>query len=229
MGQRLTDLNFEEWVVHIFDHPVADPAWHWDMNAEWWSSAPEETISYLTQLFENDGAILAPYSDAQLNQGFWYLVSSASGDYLRILQDSALPIQDRVRCIQSIFNLYEQVFAVRCSPHLSNLLRTNEPQPNDLSALNAVCYMWWDILFLYGAMEIDNLQIISEAVLNVMKKTLELDSIACQESALHGLGHWHHYFPKETYDIIEEWLEKHPNISEELREYAERAQAGAVL
>jgi hypothetical protein len=72
MGFKLTDLSFKEWVKHVFDHPVTDPAWHFDINSEWWDSSSEEAMHYMTQLFENDGAILAPYSDAQLNQGLWY-------------------------------------------------------------------------------------------------------------------------------------------------------------
>lgn len=229
MGQELIDLSFEEWVVHIFDHPVTNPAWHFDPNSAWWYSSEEESISYLTQLFENNGAILAPYSDAQLNQGLWYLVGIHSGDYLRVIRDNSVPLADRIRCIESIFNFYEHVFAVRCSPHLCYLLETSEPEPAGLSALNSVCYMWWDISPLYGAMEIDNLQLISEAVLNVMKKALELDSVACQESALHGLGHWHFEFPQEVNNIIDSWLAEHLSISEDLKFYAERAQVGRVL
>lgn len=229
MGQGISDLSFDEWIVHIFDHPVSDPAWYWDANAEWWYRSPEETIDYMTRLFENAGTILAPYSDAQLNISLWYIASSTASEYMGTLQDSSVPIQNRIRCIESMFEFFKQVFAVRCSSHLSNLLRTSEPNPAGLSALNSVCYMWWDISPLYGAMEVDNLQIMSETILNVMKKTLELDSIACQESALHGLGHWKRYFPKETHDTIKNWLDKHPHLSEDLKFYAERAQVGRVL
>jgi hypothetical protein len=230
MGQELIDLSFEEWVKHIFDHPVTDPAWYWDTDRDWWSESesPSTTVSFMTQLFENGGFILAPYSDAQINQAFWYIDSEIHG-YMYTLREPRVPLSNRLRCINSIYNLFEQVFAKRCSQHLSHVRRPSEPNPEGLSELNSICYMWWDISPLYGAMEVDNLQLISEAVLNVMKKALELDSVACQESALHGLGHWHLYFPAQVYDIIEAWFKKHPNLSEGLRLYAERAQSGGVL
>ena len=95
MGHGLSDITFEEWVVHIFDHPVTDPAWYWDMEAEWWSSSSEEQVRYMTQLFENAGAVLVLYSDAQVNQGLWYMDSSASGDYMRVLEYASVPINDR--------------------------------------------------------------------------------------------------------------------------------------
>ena len=256
MGYGLTDLSFEEWITHIFDHPVTDPAWHWDMNAEWWSSSSEEQVSYMRQLFENAGTVLARYSDAQVNQGLWYMVNSATADYMRVLEDADILLEDRKQCIQSIFNLYTQVFAQRCSRHLSHLIRSAAPKPEGLSDLNTVCYMWWDIIPIYGVLKnyievIDRMDLSLElresikehsitidtedhremerSVLELMKRTLEIDHLACQESSLHGLGHWQKYFPKEVSRIVENWLIRNPNISEELRLYAERAQSGRVL
>nr|MBA3874138.1 hypothetical protein [Anaerolineae bacterium] len=141
--------------------------------------------------------------------------------------NSKVLLDDRLRCINSIFTLYQQVFAVRCSPHLSNVIRSVELEPDDLNVLNSICYMWWDISPLYPDMEVDNLQLVRNAVLNVMRKTLELDSIVCQESALHGLGHWDRL--PETTDIIGNWFKQHTNAPDELRLYAIRAQSGGVL
>ncbi|MEP6987554.1 MAG: hypothetical protein ABI970_18255, partial [Chloroflexota bacterium] len=108
MGQELTDLSFEDWVKYIFNHPVTDPAWHWETDIDWWSESesPEITVSFMTQLFENAGEILAPYFDAQVNQGLWYIDSEIQG-YMYTLRNSKVLLDDRLRCINSIFTLYQ--------------------------------------------------------------------------------------------------------------------------
>ena len=137
MGQGLSDITFEEWIIHIFDHQVTDPAWYWDKDAEWWDYSPEDAIDYMTRFFENAGAILTPYSDAQINVSLWYMASNAASDYMRVLEDSAVPIDARKQCIQAIFNLYQQVFAKRCTQHLSQF--SSGPE---IGSLNSICYMW---------------------------------------------------------------------------------------
>ena len=67
------------------------------------------------------------------------------------------------------------------------------------------------------------------ACLRVMTGALKLSSIACQESALHGLGHWKRYFPKEVEKVISDFLKHNPNTVADLRKYALRAKRGDVL
>lgn len=61
-----------------------------------------------------------------------------------------------------------------------------------------------------------------------MERTLQLDNIACQESALHGLGHWHSAYPKEVERIIDAFLQSNLNIRPELEQYAQSARIGMV-
>ena len=67
------------------------------------------------------------------------------------------------------------------------------------------------------------------AILDVMTQTLNLDSDACREGALHGLGHWAMYYPKRVAAIIDEFLKKNPDLRPELRNYALGARTGCVL
>ena len=68
------------------------------------------------------------------------------------------------------------------------------------------------------------------SVLKLMQRTLDIDHLACRESALHGLGHWKFEHPDEVELIIDNWLEKHKNtISNPLKEYAEAARTGRIL
>lgn len=70
---------------------------------------------------------------------------------------------------------------------------------------------------------------VDSAFLASMRAILAIDHVACQESALHGLGHWHHDHPAAVEGIIDEFLERKSSFRGELREYADSARAGCVL
>ncbi len=61
-----------------------------------------------------------------------------------------------------------------------------------------------------------------------MMQTLCLNSDACRESALHGLGHWHLYHSDKVEDIIDDFLASPAKVSCKLREYALAAREGVV-
>ena len=221
-------VSFEQWVQHIFNHPITDPAWYWDLDADEragandaeWTAAT--TVAFLTETFMQAGTVLLSYSDAQVNQGLNYLVSGNCSDWMYDVLDDSVPWLERRQCIHSIYTLFEQCFAKRCSPHLSHL---DEPGANPL---NSVCYMWWDSFPAYGQPKNPARREVDAALLRVMQQTLYLDSDACCESALHGLGHWRMYYPKVTL-IIDEFLTHGPKLRDDLAMYALQARRGRVL
>ncbi|MBI5687640.1 MAG: hypothetical protein HZC54_21425 [Verrucomicrobia bacterium] len=222
MAKLLTNLTFEEWVRYLFDHPVTDPGWHFDIDADDAKLEPQQVVSYATRLFEGAGELLAPYTDAQVNQGLWFLISEGVSP-LYTLNDPVVPLPDRVGCVRAITEVFKQCFLPRCTPHLSAM---DEP---GAGALNPVCYMWWDIFPLRGEPQDESRREINAARLLVMETTLELPSVACQESALHGLAHWGIYYKEPCQNIISAFLRRHPDLRPELREYAECAKHSHVL
>ena len=66
-------------------------------------------------------------------------------------------------------------------------------------------------------------------LLGVMKQVLALDSVACQESALHGLGHWQMDYPECVRNAIDEFLARSKDARSELLAYAERVRTGYIL
>ena len=225
MRKQLKDLTFDQWLTHVFDHPV-DPMkleWYWDPDADWWDGPAAHTIEFLMRTFENSRDVLQPYSDAQLNQGLWYIVSNACSNHMFALTDSSVPWPARHRCVRSIHSLFEQCFAAHCTPHLSHL---DEP---GAGPLNSVCYMWWDIIPISGQPDNPEHTEIDKEILGVLESTLHIDSIACRESALHGLGHWHLSYPKQVEAIISAFLENKSELRKDLQTYAMNAYGGCIL
>jgi hypothetical protein len=74
----------------------------------------------------------------------------------------------------------------------------------------------------------DNSGVIDTACLKVMRLTLDLDSDACRESALHGLGHWAYLYPQQVKTIIDAWLARNRQLTGELKAYALAARRGYV-
>jgi hypothetical protein len=225
MDRQSTNLTFEEWLIYVFDRPVDDSRleWYWDSEADWWHGGNVQIIEFMTQAFENAEALFEPYSDAQLKQGLWFIASNGCSDYMFALLDPGVPWSARERCVRSIHNLFEACFAKRCTPHLSHL---DEP---GASRLNAVCYMWWDLLPIAAQSNDPDHAGLDREILGVMESTLRLDSVACQESALHGLGHWQHDYPQRVGELIDTFLQSQKNLREELRTYAKSAARGCVL
>jgi hypothetical protein len=221
MGMELTNPTFVKWLKSNFDHPVTGSAWD-EVNTGWRRRPPSVSIECITCAFENSAQVFILFSDAQLNQGLLCLIDV--GGEIHALFDDAMPLPARLRCIRSIFTLFEQCFAARCS---SNLLQDDKKA----SALNSVCSMWWDIFPTWGRPESPNPahNKLDEECLNVMKRTLYLNSDACRESALHGLGHWHLTYSNKVTSVIDEFLESRPKISRKLRDYALAVREGAVL
>jgi hypothetical protein len=223
MSNAIDFLSFEDWVYFIFDHPAEGPEWHADPDAPFWNGPAALTAEYVTRLFDEPFPVLDGFSDAELNKGFWYLISPGLGEHMLCLDDPAVALDKRVRCIRSCTNLFRTLFLPRCSGHLSHL---DEPHSNPL---NSICYMWWDIMPVYGGPRPEDRDALQRTAIATMGSILVLDSIACQESALHGLGHWHHPFPQEAETLIDSFVRKHPHMRPELAAYARAARCGCVL
>jgi hypothetical protein len=223
------DISFDEWVRYVFDHPVLDPKWWWQSresghNQEWNESAdPARTLSYLTRLFEAPEGLLERLSRAQIDQGLNYLLSNACSNHMFVLLDANLPWSDRRRCFDAMIPLYAKLMA----PVYQDDLGHKEYQAADPQRPTFSCYMWWDVVPLYGGMDHCDRDKINDAVLHIFEQVLKLKAESCLESVLHGLGHWHMDLPERTEPIVRRFLSR-SDISEDLRSYAEYAAVGSV-
>ncbi len=234
MENMLTNLSFDEWIRFVFDHPVTDPEWYWAEDHDFWDPTvqPRVTVSYLTKVFKNPVACLTAYTDSQIDQGLWYVVHEACSNHMLALTDKRVPLPERLEGFRSIFKLFDELFLPRCS---ANLLYMDEKDQGKRNPLDSACYMWWDLMwwavlrFPDLTPSVDNMEATADMVLDVIIRTLALNSDACRESALHGLGHWHAYDPPRIERIVDDFLANYPHIRPELLAYAQRAREGRVL
>jgi hypothetical protein len=220
------DITFREWVKFVFDHAESEGAWYnLDNRVSWDARArPLLTIQYMTNLFTNADAPLSQFSNLQLRHGLWYIADIACSNHTQVLidLDNSVPMADRVKCIHSMFTLFEALFARRCAQHLFYQGSSDNP-------LNLICDMWWDLVGGYGWAIHPAWSDMNDAFLSTLTKILELDSVACRGSALHGLGHWQTHCRVRVWKIVTKFLKHHPEIDPNLRKFALDARSGNVM
>jgi len=210
MGQpAILDISrfpFEEFINFLFDREVPlesekrDP-WYWDAPVTF---DPELVCLHYLRLFNEPQFLLQRFSRAQLEQGVWAIESpTLECSVAEVISIKNLPFLLRERCVRSMFHLFERLFAI---------------EPLETSA-----HMWWDCLCydwhcgnrnrLLGGEDL----LMQDVMFETLSSILALDSEFCQRAALHGLGHLHH---PATEQLIQQYLNRHPSLDQELREYA---------
>ncbi len=188
----------------IFNHAVSGGTAHMSW---WWQSEivfePAEHVANLTSIFRNPQPLRSRYTRDQMEQGFWFLISGASGALEDVLWDSEVPWHDRASLIGSTVDLYRRLFA-------------HDP-------LETSAYMFWDAL-AYGYCvptrhpDVDaEDRRVQSAMFAALQQILVIESIPCQLAALHGLGHLRH---PDTESAITAYLQQNPHLSDEHRSYA---------
>lgn len=213
------DNSVRSFIEFLFDRPVP---YEWPEERDAYPREPEQIALLIAEMFENSGRLLERFSDAQLDQGLWFVVSGDGSEFMFSLVEEKVPLAVRVRALRSFVPLFEQVMALRCSPVLCHL---DEP---GAKPLNDVCYMWWDILPIHGRPDRPERRAFDAEVLLVLARLLAIPHDACRESALHGIGHWCIYYP-ELGRVVDDFLARTPDLRPELVAYAERARDGCVL
>jgi hypothetical protein len=213
----LTNISFDDFVSFLFDRePSSDskndapsPLYH-DVGIEF--DAPT-ICDYYVRLFRQPAFLLTRFTKPQLEQGFWLIqghVLECSANNL--IHYSGLSLSAREKCIDSMADLFEYLFI-------------NEP-------LDTSVHMWWDALcydWHCGNRKREDGgedQQLQDIFFRTLAKILALDSWICQGAALHGLGHLHH---PETKSLIAHFLNTHPSLTEEERQYALAAASFNVL
>ena len=219
----LTDLTFEQFVEFQFGHAVrahGDP-WYFDTDGDWWSPEPRTGVAYVTRLFANGPEVLKWFSDAQIAQGLTGLINTMAAGDQPWMRDAITPANERAAAWGAITQFFTDVLKPRCSPTLGHLSEEGAP-------LNLVSYMWWECFPGFTNPDDPQRELVNDAELACLDSILGLESVACQEAALHGLGHWVGREPR-CEAIIDNYLVSGRPARAELGDYARSARKGCIL
>jgi hypothetical protein len=207
-------INFDEWIDRIFDHPVDQIPYYYDQDRNLWSlnATPEVTFDFMTGLFENPVEALNRFTDLLL-WGLHYIAKHSPSEKAYL----SLSTEERERAVNSFYTLFEKLFAVRCTAHLST-------EHEGRSPLNTMYILWWYRIPISAESNNPDSVELHMMYMDVMNKVLQLDSEPCQESALTGLGNFSPQYPEKASGIIDAYLLRNPRP--ELKTYAQRARIG---
>ena len=218
----LDGLSFEQFVEFQFGHavrPHGNP-WYCDIDGDWWSPEPRTGVAYLTRLFSNGPKALQWFSDAQIAQGLTGLINTMAVGDQPWMRDPMTPASKRAAVWDAIPLFFAEVLAPRCSPTLGHLSEEGGP-------LNIVTYMWWESFPGFANPDDPDREQVDGAELRCLEAILGLDSAACQEAALHGLGHWVRR-ESRCEMIIDDYLAAGAAARSELVDYARAARTGCI-
>jgi hypothetical protein len=213
----LSGYSVEAITAFAFDRPLppseGEKQWYFADELYLEITIPgAEAIAYLTALFSSAPELLAPFSDAQVEQGFFFLVGPFGRyEFLEPLWDSSVTWTARRACIAATEPLFANLFEQRELP--------------------AIRWMFWDCLaYDYdGGPRIPVVDAedarVQDAMYEVLVRLLERSDSETQRSALHGLAHLRHSGGPGTMERIAE--EGHRE--EDIRGYARDIRAGKYL
>lgn len=203
----LRNATLDQFAQYIFENAESkwkdecDPAV--DLN-------PSEFATLYTKLFSNPTFLLDRFTLKQLECGFWEIQScNMPGNAGEIIFDGTVPFELRRLCIESMYSLYDNIFAIPLLP--------------------LICDMWWDGIAYgyccgnYSRKNEDQRQL-QDVMFSTLCRILALSSEPCQYGALHGLGHLLH---PDTKQVIEEFLRSHKSFEGEA--YARACIAGNIM
>lgn len=229
----LSLMNFEEFVSFFFNHDIKkEEYWYQEPALQNFNdfhdkdvSSPAVIVEHMTRLFTEFSAVASRYSLPQINAGIWAMFSYGGFRLQKHLWLPAAPVEDRLRCIRSMYFVYSDYVAKS----------TVEVMENCFS-------MWWDAVasgfweqmdfeLKIGEGDVLSLKIEQRALLDAMFETLSnilaLPDPRTQGFALHGLGHLHH---PEVRDLVQHFLDEHrKDFTAEGIEWIEQCRDGTVM
>jgi len=222
MRHDRTDPDYRTWLDQLFEHSDDEPEWYFSDDFEFIEISPRTLTAHVLRRFQAPALLMTDYSDQQIASGLKYLIDNACGGDIRLVSHPAIPQSDRLELAARIDRVYAQIFAARCAPALGNLSEGAE------HPLNMLCYMWWDAIVFdtTGDARLD--REFFAALIEAMGRTLAIPHPACQEGALHGLGHWGEHAPDRAQELIDMFLSENRAARPELVTYARAARGGCI-
>ena len=218
------DVSYDEWLEFVFRHAGMSRDID-DVEELYWDeeSHPERALELITQFFGEPGIALERFSPQDIDYGLRFLMSMGESCYMWLPFNPGVSWPDSKAFLNSIVNLYRDVFA----PVYGDMLGHLNTSSTWLES-NHACYMWWDVCPIRLDMPSPHADKINETLFHVWRTVLLFDSEACLESVLHGLSENYYTCEREIEALGREFLNR-DDISDELRTYGEKAMVGGVI
>jgi len=213
-------MDYAAWLEMLFAHEASD--WYFDPEVALPGLPPAETAAHVLRLLEAPGLLIGRRSDGQIASGLKYLFDYMTGFAdVRDFADPSVTTAQRMALASQIDRLWTQIFAARCAPVLGHMSETATP-------LDMLCYMFWDGFHGIDVADPRERPDLNAAFIEAMGRILAIPHAACQESALHGLGHWGDQAPERAEALIDAYLAENRATRPELKRYALAARGGCV-
>ena len=162
------------------------------------------------------GRIREDWSDSKMAKGIKHLYGSGSSYLIEVSR--LPPCREVSDFFDSVPQLYENLFEVRCSRYYSHL----DSGPDHANPLNGPCYMLWDMDCGIDSFRFSKVSSHIEDSIRILERLATSTHPATIESAIHGLGHMIGSFRGRCQPPLE-YLASRADISVELRDYANNA------
>ena len=200
--EQASQREFEDFVFNQKAHPHQGLVIIFD---------PKYNTHCFIEMFRNAGSLLERYDLTNLERGCWAMFGPGNkGNLTDLIWNQDIPIEVKEELITSMYFMFRDIFA---------------QQP-----LGNACEMWWDGLAyeinpMKRAQPSTNLehQRIQNAMFETLSKVLLIDSYDCQSAALHGLNHVLH---PDNDRVIQAFINRHPDMTDEEIEYARMCSKG---
>jgi hypothetical protein len=238
------DAEFKDWVKWVFDREVENPEWFHRISytdvpypdeeaIDILGDAPWAVLQYYTRIFRQANELLEPYTDEQIYQGLYNFpnhgLSFKHGLSIHDqLVNPEIDISIRRDFVMAEKKLFLNFFARRLPP-----FPVDDADNADEGLLAGACFMWWDVVAHHIRIVIDGqdpapdeLRSFLEWCTEALIAQLGVRHQALWYSAIHGLGHFHHYKLVDASPIIKRWLKQTPDIPKNVYDYALQVSTG---
>jgi hypothetical protein len=213
-------MDTAEFTQYLYDRPIEGIEWYFDDGHEDLDLPKSQLVQLATWAFENAGLAAKQFKEKQVCMGLRYLINPSCGPIPYLYLDTSVEFAVRSSAIHGMQQVFRNLFA-----RMDNGCGVYRGSGGVPLSYRETCYMWWDMFPRHGVPRRSDLEDIDAVICQTMSSILNIDNVACQESALHGLGHWFSSRPDEVVGAIESFL---PHAPPELRDYAIQAMQGRV-
>jgi hypothetical protein len=215
-------MTNEDWLMAILTRPATADDYYLSPDEDPPHATEAEMAERLGWLLAAPGERMAEYDDLSVAAGLYWIFDSAETLMIRGIGHHDVPQASRLAIVTGLERVYAEVINARCPERLGHLSEDGGP-------LAAFAYMAFDLLYLDRPADPREAAELDCALIEVLGRILALPHAACQEGALHGLGHWHDAAPGRAEGLIDAYLAAGAPARPELIAYARAARSGCVL